>query len=171
MTPLGMMPEDPAIEFVSSHPLAILGSKSQNGLRRISTDASGDALEELRTAFTAIETGSAAEDALASDLQRCTPCQERAIGDRLAEIIKGHRPNETPCQECLDEIERLNNMTPAQVMAEAKEIAMRIVQRVSQNAASPIDRLIATALPSIPAAVVSGWIMKQWKPQKRRLRP
>lgn len=159
MIPLGLTSEEEAAKFIAAHPLAQFGSKSSDRRRRLVTDATGPELAMLQLAFSELATATAAEDARI-DSERCPPCQQRAIGDRLAEIIKGHRPNETPCADCMAEIERLNNMTPEQVVAEAKEIAMRIVQRASVNASSPIDRLIATALPSIPTAVVSGWIME-----------
>lgn len=159
MTPLGMMPDEEARAFVAAYPLAQLGSMSRDGRRRMFTEASGEALDELQTVFAGAANAFIAEYVQSED-QRCTPCQEKAIGDRLAEIIKGQRPNESPCAECLAEIERLNNMTPEQVMAEAKEIAQRIVSRAATNASSPIDRLISQYLPSIPTAVVSGWIME-----------
>ena len=157
MFPLGILPEDDAQRFVAANPYARLGSMSADGRRRVYTDVDGVERRLLELAFPAsgrIEPGADGEPG------RCTPCQQQAIGDRLAQIIKGHRPNESPCAECQAEIDRLNNMTPEQVLAQAKKIASRIVARAAAGAASPIDRLVAAALPSIPTAVVSQWIQQ-----------
>ncbi len=97
MFPIGMLPRELARQFVVEHPLAQLGSMSRDGRRRIFTEASGEVLKELQIAFSGVASAEIVEDARSAE-ERCTPCQERAIGDRLAEIIKGHRPNETPCR-------------------------------------------------------------------------
>ena len=157
MFPLGKLAEDDARQFVAANPHARLGSMSSDGRRRVYTEVDGIERRLLELAFPAHGQVEPAADG-ASVV--CTPCQQQAIGDRLAEIIKGHRPNETPCAECRAEIDRLNNMTPEQVLADAKNIASRIVARAAEGAASPIDRLISKALPSIPTAVVSDWIQQ-----------
>lgn len=157
MFPIGMLSEEEAQQFVAMYPLAKLGSRSADGRRRIVTEATEADRRLLELAFPASGQLQGQTD---SQPGICTPCQQQAIGDRLAQIIKNHRPNETPCAGCRAEIERLNNMTPEQVLEEAQEIASRIVARAADGASSTLDRWVASALPSIPKAVVSRWIQE-----------
>ncbi len=156
MNPLGILPENEAVEFVARHSNAVLGSLSSDGRRRVCTEVSGAALRMLELAFPA--TLLANNRATASG--ECAPCQQSGIGDRLAEIIKQRRPNETQCSACLAEIRRLNEMTPEQVLPQVDQIASGMVNRASSQASSAIDRLASKYFPSIPHAIISQWIQE-----------
>lgn len=79
------------------------------------------------------------------------------IGDELHRVIK-EQTGETPCSECVDEINKLNAMTVQQVMNEINTISVRIVDRAKKKAQKWYQRAAANFLPSLVSCVVKDWI-------------
>lgn len=82
------------------------------------------------------------------------------IGTRLHAIIKRETGNEVPCSDCKAEIDRLDHMTPAQVLKQAVPLADSIVARGQRVAAKWHQRLAARLAPSLVSQIVRSWIVE-----------
>lgn len=82
------------------------------------------------------------------------------IGTKLHTIIKRETGNGIPCSSCKAEIDRLDTMTPTEVLQEIIPLSDRIVARSSSTAQKWYQRAAAKYLPGMVAARVRDWIIE-----------
>ena len=82
------------------------------------------------------------------------------IGTKLHTVIKRETGNDVPCSACKAEIDRLNTMTPTEVLQEIIPLSDRIVARSSTSAQKWYQRAAAKYLPGMVAARVRDWIIE-----------
>ena len=148
---LGKIKLDLAITFVAEHPEASLGSLSADGMRRVNGP------ESLRVAFEQVG-GRLTLDASVVPPEECVPCGKGRLGDAIKERLIEETSDTTVCDECQDEIDKLNTMTTGEVIQEAPSLAGRITERAKTKAASIIHRTAARVAPGIVSHKVEGWI-------------
>ena len=80
------------------------------------------------------------------------------IGTYLKGIIEEATGVTIPCSECKAEIERLNELTSPQVLAEIESLALRITERSRSNAQRWYHKIVAALLPELVLFEVKKWI-------------
>lgn len=86
--------------------------------------------------------------------------EKSKIGTRLEKIITDFQEGPISCQDCKNEIVRLNLMTIEEVRADAASIVSGIVARGSRLAAKWYQRFAAKYAPSLVSTYVIEWIEK-----------
>lgn len=148
---LGKLQLSKAVAFISEHPEATLGSLSADGLRRVNGP------ESLRVVFK-LAGGTASPASRLLPSEECGTCDKARLGDAIKDRLVQETGDETVCDECQDEIDKLNKMTPEEVIKEAPALAKRITNRAKTKAKKLRHRTAAKIAPGMVSTKIEGWI-------------
>lgn len=148
---LGKLPAEVAALFASRHPSASLGSRSKDGSRRIAGPP--DLIAALAEAG-----GLLADLTTSLPAEECLPCQQARLGDRIKDRLIQETGDQKACADCQAEIDRLNNMTHGEVLAEIPDLSQRMVDRARTQASKYVHRTAARIAPGLTALIVQDWL-------------
>lgn len=148
---LGKLPPSKAEAFIVNNPEASLGSLSADGLRRVNGP------ESLRVAFK-LAGGNVSPISKVVPSEECGTCNKARLGDAIKDRLVKETGDTTVCDECEDEVDALNKMTPEEVLNEAPALAKRITNRAKTKAKKLRHRTAAKIAPGMVATKVEGWI-------------